>query len=84
VNSEAMSANLKIVEPDFSGVIDAATEINARQRELKIRLKRARMALDVDLTFQLVDELIPDSVLEAHDKKVSSITSRKYGRTSGR
>lgn len=68
-----MSARLKLAEPDFSGVIDAAIEISARRRDLQLRLKRARMAQDVDLTFQLVDELIPDSVLEAHDKKVHPI-----------
>lgn len=69
---------------DSSGVVDALREIASRRRDLQIRLKRARVAQDVDLTFQLIDELVPDSVLRAHDKKVSSITSRLNGRASGR
>lgn len=70
--------------PDVSGVVDALREVASRRRELQLRIKRARMAQDVDLTFRLIDELIPDSVIRAHDKKVSSITSRLHGRASGR
>lgn len=79
-----MSVREKDIQRDVSGVVDALREVASRRRELQIRLKRARMVGDVDLAFQLIDELVPDSVLRAHDKKVSSITSRLNGRASGR
>lgn len=74
-----MSAKIEsISDRDYSGVVDAAMQITARRRELQIRIKRARMAGDVDLAFQLIDELVPDSVVNSHDKALHSIDSSKH------
>lgn len=58
---------------DFSGVIDALTQVGARRRALLIRLKQARIARDVEETFRIVDELVPDSVVNSHDKEMPAI-----------
>jgi hypothetical protein len=71
-------------EPDYSGVIDSLREVGQRRRETLIRLKRARMAKDVDLTFRIVDELVPDSVLDSHDKALPTTVESVHGRTSRR
>jgi hypothetical protein len=67
---------------DVSGVIEAAQQINARRRDLQIRIKRARVAGDVDLAFQLIDELVPDSVLKAHEESHSTVAS--FNRSASR
>jgi hypothetical protein len=73
-----------MAEPDFSGLVDRALQVADRRRSLLLRLKQARQAGNVEKAFEIIDELVPDSVLDSHDKKVSSITSGQHRRTSRR
>jgi hypothetical protein len=69
-------------EPEYSGVIQAASEIASKRRALLLRLKAARVANNVDLVFEIVDELVPDSVLNSHDKEMPTTVARFNRRAS--
>lgn len=69
---------------DVSGVIDAASQIASRRRDLLIQAKRAQMRGDVREVFRIIDELVPDSVIKAHDEKMPGTVTRIDRRTSGR
>lgn len=77
-----MIANLES-ESDFSGVVDAAREIASRRRDLLIQAKRAQMRGDVKEVFRIIDILVPDSVVNSHDKTSDSVV-KSFHRSSGR
>lgn len=69
--------------PDFSGVLDRALQIADRRRSLLLRLKEARRAGNVEKAFEIIDELVPDGVLDSHDKTLHSSVAR-IDRRAGR
>ena len=81
-----MNANIPNIndrmEPEFSGVFDAAREIMERRRERLVALKAARVAGDVKEAFKIIDELVPDGVFNSHDKEMPSTIARFNRRAS--
>lgn len=74
----------RLVSPDTSGMVNAALEIAARRRAALLRLKAARVAGNVEEAFRIIDELVPDGVLNSHDKEMPGTVARIDRRTSRR
>jgi len=74
-----VSAKVDISEREMSGVVDAAREVALRRRAVLLRLRKARDEGNVRLVFEIIDELVPGSVLNSHDKTVPTAPSGEYG-----